>query len=70
MGMTYEIKTLYKTDCNSCKRTYELAAFKADMDSWVSGTLIQNAMPYLSADERELCISRTCGKCFDAMFAE
>ena len=68
MGMTYEIKTLYKADCIKCNQTCELAAFKADMDAWVSGKLIQDAMPYLSDDERELCISRICGKCFDAMY--
>ena len=30
----------------------------------------QDAMPNQSADIRELCISGTCGKCFDEMFKE
>ena len=30
--------------------------------------LIQNAMPNLSADDRELLISGICGPCFDKMF--
>lgn len=29
---------------------------------------IQDVMPELSADERELLISKTCGKCFDNLF--
>tara|TARA_Y100000310_G_C20387451_1_gene671140 strand:+ start:362 stop:508 length:147 start_codon:yes stop_codon:yes gene_type:complete len=41
-----------------------------DFISWNNGSYIQNAMPYLSADERELLISGTCGPCFDVMFAE
>ena len=41
----------------------------ADLDSWQNGALIQDAMPYLSADEREILISGICGECFDNMFA-
>lgn len=36
--------------------------------NWKTGTLIQRAMPNLSADQRELLISHTCGKCWDRMF--
>ena len=39
-----------------------------DVTAWENGELIQNAMPYLSADEREVLISGTCGPCFDRMF--
>ena len=34
------------------------------------GELIQNAMPYLSPDEREILISGICGRCFDEMYGE
>jgi hypothetical protein len=30
--------------------------------------LIQDAMPYLEADLRELFLSKTCGSCFDKLF--
>jgi hypothetical protein len=30
----------------------------------------QDAFPHLTADERELLISGTCGSCFNAMFPE
>ena len=39
-----------------------------DVVDWKGGKYIQDAMPYLSADERELLISGTCGTCFDKMF--
>lgn len=41
-----------------------------DLAAWKRGTLIQDAMPYLSDGEREILISKTCGECWDAMFGE
>jgi hypothetical protein len=32
--------------------------------------LIQKAMPYLTADEREMFISGTCSDCWDKLFPE
>jgi hypothetical protein len=43
---------------------------KTDLQAWKNGEYIQNAMPYLNVDERELLISGTCGPCFDNMFPE
>ena len=54
--------------CRYCNGHHILAACAEDVDRWQGGELIQNAMPYLSADERELLISGTCGTCFDKMF--
>jgi hypothetical protein len=31
---------------------------------------VQNAFPYLNADERELLISQTCGACWKEMFGD
>tara|TARA_Y100000296_G_scaffold73682_1_gene91423 strand:- start:308 stop:457 length:150 start_codon:yes stop_codon:yes gene_type:complete len=41
-----------------------------DYEAWENGELIQNAMPYLSADEREVLISGMCGPCFDNLFGD
>jgi hypothetical protein len=41
-----------------------------DLQQWKDGELIQDAMPYLSADEREILISNICGLCFEQMFGE
>lgn len=30
----------------------------------------RTGLPYLSADERELLLTQTCGDCFDALFAD
>ena len=56
--------------CNSCQKSYDLMVNYKDVEAWMNGKYIQDAMPYLSADERELFISRTCGPCFDEMFGE
>lgn len=54
--------------CNSCGETKTLLVCITDFADWQLGKYIQDAMPYLSADERELLISKTCGTCFDKMF--
>ena len=65
-GMT---KTIVAVDCVQCKETQHLTVGTADLTNWENGELIQNAMPYLTADEREVLISGICGTCFDNMFA-
>ena len=55
-------------NCIQCGEAQHIEARTADLDSWIGGELIQNAMPYLSADEREILISGVCGTCFDNMF--
>ncbi len=60
--------------CNVCKNQTEMMVRFEDYAAWErgrgnpSGPLIQDAMPYLTADEREVLISGTCGECFDKMF--
>ena len=67
--------TIHRSDmiqatCRHCKESSELAVNRQDIEDWTAGKYIQDAMPYLSDDERELLISGTCGKCFDTMFGE
>ena len=56
--------------CHKCDKSISVMVNSKDFISWNKGSYIQNAMPYLSTDERELLISGTCGQCFDVMFAE
>ena len=55
-------------NCIQCHQPQHIEARTADLDAWIGGELIQVAMPYLSADEREILISGVCGTCFDNMF--
>ena len=59
--------TLWAT-CNKCKDQVEMAVNVDDYASWENGELIQNAMPYLTADEREVLISGICGPCFGGLY--
>lgn len=55
--------------CNMCGIAYTIIYNRADMVDWLSGSkFIQDAMPYLTPDERELLISYTCGNCFNNLF--
>ena len=54
--------------CVKCETIVEIPVLGPDYEKWENGELIQTAMPYLSADEREVLISGVCGPCFDNMF--
>lgn len=54
--------------CVSCGRSHSVYADRKSVMLWQSGELIQNAMPEVSAEDREFLISRICPKCWDDMF--
>jgi hypothetical protein len=68
--MTMKNPTLYCKACRECDTMYYFVAEKQDVVDWQNGGLIQNILPYLNMDIRELLISGICGKCFDEMFGE
>jgi len=58
-----------EVQCKYCGVTYSIMYNRKDMVDWLAGTgYIQDLLHYLSAVERELLISGTCGQCFDRMF--
>ena len=63
-----ETKISVRVTCRQCRTTFEIKVVQADYERWQKGELIQRAMPYLSADDRELLISQTCPVCWDKMF--
>jgi len=54
--------------CRSCQDVKRLEVNFNGFKSWQKGELIQNALPELNADQRELLISGTCPTCWDLMF--
>ncbi len=58
------------TTCPFCGHTNEVAVNEADYWDWQDGALVQNAFPYLTADEREMLVSGICPDCWDKMFSE
>lgn len=56
--------------CNVCKVAHIIRVPRAGYMSWLKGARIQDVMPNISADDRELLISGMCGKCFDKLFED
>lgn len=57
--------------CVSCQEIQTVVLPFEGYRDWKQGRkLIQQALPDVAADIRELLISKTCGKCFDELFAE
>ena len=65
-----KLNTSIAYGCNRCGGVTHIRFNANDWLDWKEGKYIQEAMPYLNADDRELMISGTCGTCFDAMFAD
>ncbi len=56
--------------CRMCERVVEIEISATGLAKLQRGELIQNALPELTADEREIMISQTCGDCFDYLCEE
>jgi hypothetical protein len=50
--------------CIFCNDRFGVEVNASDLKKWNMGELIQTAIPYQSADARELLISCICPKCF------
>lgn len=49
-------------------RTLDIPVTQAQLDSWSAGKLIQDAMPNLSADDREFIMTGITPEEWEAMF--
>ena len=58
------------TTCPFCGRETAVVVADADYEVWQAGALIQDAFPYLDADERELLISGICPTCWNKTFGD
>lgn len=54
--------------CPFCGKEWSIAVSALDVAAWQEGALVQNAFPYLSAEERELLISGICADCQKKVF--
>ena len=63
-------KVEYKVQCiDYCKEEKIIKAYPADYLLWKEGARIQDVMPYLNVDDRELLISKICPPCWDKAFS-
>jgi len=56
--------------CKRCERNFMIRVPEVGFRRWQQGELIQNAMPCLSDNDRELLISSICESCFDEIFEQ
>ena len=56
--------------CPFCGNEHTVEVSEYAFYQWQDGALIQNAMPTLSATEREQLISHICPACQDSLFGE
>lgn len=64
-----EEKLPYSVTCIECGERHLVYVDPTDLVLWMDKKgLIQDLMPYLSDEERELLISKTCNKCFNKLF--
>ena len=56
--------------CRMCGEIHPIEVDLEGYQQWKAGALIQNALPTLSAGERELLISKTCDDCWNKIFPE
>ena len=65
-----EFDTTFRITCKMCSCVNFVSLVESDFESWRNGELIQNALPYLDVNQRELLQTQICGTCFDAMFSD
>jgi hypothetical protein len=56
--------------CRRCDVAQTITAPVANFIAWENGEYIQDALPTLSAGEREMLISQTCDNCWIEMYGE
>lgn len=54
--------------CQLCHEIKEVHCTDEQYQNWQDGMLIQQAMPDVPAEERDLLMSGICSECFDRIF--
>ncbi len=62
------MKVPVEKTCPFCGDKNTVMIEAKDFVDWRNGKLIQDAFPYLSADDREVIMSGICPTCWDATF--
>ena len=57
-----------KRNCPVCRRTQFVVVEQEDYDKYQNGMYVQDAFPYLRAEQREMFITGICSECWKKMF--
>ena len=69
MYLRFDSDTVSAT-CTVCNKPQIIPFTIGQEERWHAGEHIQNVIPEVSADLRELLISGICGSCFDGLFTD
>lgn len=61
-------KVTIERTCRMCGKHRTMEVSEKGYYLWYHGALIQDALPELSLDDRELLISGICSECYDKVF--
>lgn len=65
-----DVITILAIPCIDCEQVVVIEAPFDGLARLRAGMCIQEALPTLTADEREIMISQICGSCFDKIYDE
>lgn len=68
--METEAQLEIHTSCPNCKQKQTIVVSRDGYNRWKAGEFIQEALPKLTADQREALMTGICPKCWDEMFVE
>lgn len=68
--MTIPTTMLIPVICPNCGNFNVVSVKSKDWFAYVNGALVQDAFPYLFADEREMLISGICPGCWERLFGD
>lgn len=54
-----------EVECKLCGKVRLMEVEAEGLSQWLGGKLVQDALPRLNVEERELLVSQTCGKCWE-----
>lgn len=60
--------TVETKPCPMCGHTHFVEVYPAHLKDWKNGKLIQDAIPELDLDEREMLMTGTCPQCWRNLF--
>lgn len=66
--MPVEKDLIVEMFCPLCRKRHFVHTREEDFLAWKNGTLIQKAMPYLSAEQREQLVTEICPHCQKKIF--
>lgn len=64
-----EMVTVQTPSCTVCSRTSRLSVPRPGLELWRAGAYIQDVLPALTADEREMLLTGTHPDCWDRLWS-